>query len=87
MLACDLAQAVHFEKQYYDIMDGQLDDYDAALVQIQRKKEILQGVSGPDATMKANIDAEVRLSNIFVAALHCWSHNSEHVWMMPALFW
>ncbi|KAL2916813.1 hypothetical protein HK105_203592 [Polyrhizophydium stewartii] len=48
MLSYDLHQAKQLQRQFAEILDFQLDDFDATLAQIRKKREIMQGVTnGP----------------------------------------
>ncbi|KAJ3022963.1 hypothetical protein HKX48_004721 [Thoreauomyces humboldtii] len=45
MVEYDLYQAQRLEEQFADILNWQLDDYEAALAQLHKKQEILSGVT------------------------------------------
>ncbi|KAI9090027.1 hypothetical protein DFS34DRAFT_380799 [Phlyctochytrium arcticum] len=45
MVEYDMYQAERLEEQFADILNWQLDDYESALAQLRKKKEILSGVT------------------------------------------
>ncbi|EGF83524.1 hypothetical protein BATDEDRAFT_22304 [Batrachochytrium dendrobatidis JAM81] len=54
MASYDLYQAKQFQRQFAEILDFQLDDFDASLAQIRKKYEIMQSVTGNSQTNLQN---------------------------------
>ena len=59
MLVYDLCQAEQLEKQFAEIMDYQLDDFESNLAQLRKKKEILEAISTTKTTNIMMLDDEV----------------------------
>ncbi|TPX57516.1 hypothetical protein PhCBS80983_g03779 [Powellomyces hirtus] len=62
MVEYDLYQAQRLDEQFADILNWQLDDYEAALAQLHKKQEILAGVS--TATEERDESYRLELSEI-----------------------
>lgn len=64
MVDYDLYQIQKLDDQFLEIMNLQIDDFDVALSQIKKKKEILSGVATKAAEREAAHQLEVYLNTI-----------------------
>jgi hypothetical protein len=64
MVEYDIYQAQRLDEQFSEILDYQLDDFENNLAQLQKKKEILQGVTSKEGEREGTFKLEV-ISNLY----------------------